>query len=513
MSSSTSSTSTAHVASDSAPTIPPSSTAVATRADVPVARAVGGVIAWDPFALMDRLDADAFIAEMQGIASKELVYRIKDGGKETVGLSKGGVDECCTMLVSQGQCIREENIKLEMIGAGEDAQGLFTATIARYAVNPDGREVRLDQVLGVKREPLYEERAPLTMDSKVAGKRWRHLTYAQALENEDATDYLEWVRDDSSFDSDTKRFITLLLDGSDVREFAVGKRFNQFWYEHGCMKAARNARFRMIPAGIRAQVIAMAEAADGKVKVVERAETSEAGGPANSHTGRGNGRGNGGRSERAAKRQPDEPATTETAPAAADEPAAPIIPRREQDTAGWKFPFAPYKGAFLDALAFDTSTGEITGYVVSEKLLRRALAWALDIIGGKAYARANGETKPVTEDDRPRFLNTIKALEYELTARKEEAETASAARAARVPGGETSDDVGSGEQRADPTPAAGGSSGVTDTGNVSSATDASATDAGKTTTATPTTGATTNADDAAVARTKAPDANDGLPFP
>lgn len=67
------------------------------------------------------------------------------------------------------------------------------------------------------------------------------------------------------------------LAGEDVGEFAMGKRFNPFWFEHGAMKAARNARFRLIPAGIKAQVIAMAKQ-QARVKEVETGAPADADG-------------------------------------------------------------------------------------------------------------------------------------------------------------------------------------------------------------------------------------------
>lgn len=146
---------------------------------------------WDPFSAMDRMDEEALSRELQGIASTELVYIVKDGGQEVVGLSKVGVDECCMVLVTQGQVIREESLEYEILGEGEDREALFKVKAARFAVAADGHEVRLDQVLGVKRQPLY---------------------YRQG-------------------------------------------KLNPHWYEQGAMKAARNARFRLIPAQVRAMVI------------------------------------------------------------------------------------------------------------------------------------------------------------------------------------------------------------------------------------------------------------------
>ena len=50
---------------------------------------------WDPFQLMDRMDEEALRKELEGVAAQDLVYVVKEGGQEVVGLSKTGVDECC----------------------------------------------------------------------------------------------------------------------------------------------------------------------------------------------------------------------------------------------------------------------------------------------------------------------------------------------------------------------------------------------------------------------------------
>ena len=66
---------------------------------------------WDPFQMMDRMDEEALRRELDGVAATDLVYVVNQGGREVVGLSKTGVDECCMALVSQGQVIREENLQ------------------------------------------------------------------------------------------------------------------------------------------------------------------------------------------------------------------------------------------------------------------------------------------------------------------------------------------------------------------------------------------------------------------
>src|ERR687895_509119 len=125
---------------------------------------------WDPFQLMDRMDEEALRRELGGVASTDLVYVVKEGGQEIVGLSKTGVDECCMALVSQGQVIREEDLQHEVIGEGEEREALFKVKAARFAVSPAGQEVRLDQVIGVKRQPLFYEPAQIIATARQSGQ-------------------------------------------------------------------------------------------------------------------------------------------------------------------------------------------------------------------------------------------------------------------------------------------------------------------------------------------------------
>src|SRR5690606_11316054 len=148
---------------------------------------------WDPFQLMDRLDEEALRRELEGVPGNELVYVVREGGHEVIGLSKQGVDECYMALVAQGQVIREEELEHEVLGEGEQREGLFKVRAARYAVSPEGREVKLDQVIGVKRQPLYAERAALDLDAKVPGRKYRGRTYRDLLSDDEGRDYLRWM--------------------------------------------------------------------------------------------------------------------------------------------------------------------------------------------------------------------------------------------------------------------------------------------------------------------------------
>jgi hypothetical protein len=223
---------------------------------------------WDPFQLMDRMDEEALRRELDGVASTDLVYVVKEAGQEVVGLSKTGVDECCMALVSQGQVIREENLQYELIGEGEDREALFKVRAARFAVSPAGQEVRLDQVIGVKRQPLYYEPAPLDLDARVPSKKYRGKTYRELLASAEGRDYLAWMAEHFQ-EEGIRTFVRRILNGEEVVA-QRGRQLNPHWYEAGAMKAARNARFRLIPGNIRAQVIASARQS-GQARVVEDA--------------------------------------------------------------------------------------------------------------------------------------------------------------------------------------------------------------------------------------------------
>ena len=221
---------------------------------------------WDPFQLMDRLDEEALRKELEGVAGTDLVYVVKEGGQEVVGLSKTGVDECCMALVSQGQVIREEDLQYEVIGEGEDREALFKVKAARFAVSPEGQEVRLDQVIGVKRQALYYEPAQLDLDARVPSKKYRGRTYRELLATDDGRDYLGWMAENFS-EPTIRDFVRRILAGEEVTAQRE-RQLNPHWYEAGAMKAARNARFRLIPGTVRAQVIASARQT-GQARVVE----------------------------------------------------------------------------------------------------------------------------------------------------------------------------------------------------------------------------------------------------
>jgi hypothetical protein len=242
---------------------------------------------WDPFQLMDRLDEEALRKELEGVAGTELVYVVKEGGQEVVGLSKTGVDECCLALVAQGQVIREEDLQYEVVGEGEDREALFKVKAARFAVSPAGQEVRLDQVIGVKRQALFYEPARLDLDARVPSKKYKGRTYRELLATDEGRDYLGWMAENFA-EPAIRDFVRRILAGEEVTTQRE-RQLNPHWYEAGAMKAARNARFRLIPGNVRAQIIATArqggqarvvEAQPGALRGVSKAAPAQPGGPA-----------------------------------------------------------------------------------------------------------------------------------------------------------------------------------------------------------------------------------------
>lgn len=220
-------------------------------------------VAFDPFSLMDRLDEHLLVREMEGIAANDLVYKVKDKrtGKEQKALSKVGIDEACNHLAKQGHVIREERIEYEI--DDERGEAYFRVLGARYAVAKDGREVRLDTAWGVKRQPMFFDGQELSLQAKCPFKKHRGKPWSEVLETDRS--YVEWVAGNPNFDEDLTGFATAILAGE--APVLEAKRPNPHWYEHGVMKAARNARSRLVGAEVKATIMALAEQA-GRVREI-----------------------------------------------------------------------------------------------------------------------------------------------------------------------------------------------------------------------------------------------------
>lgn len=226
------------------------------------------------FELMDRLDDMLLLREMEGIAATDLMYVIKgDDGKDQEALSKAGVDECCVRLARSGEAIREEEVHVVMDGIGFDQVALVQAKATRYALSNTGVEVRLDSNFGFKRQPLYDKAdQEMSLDVGCPGKKprietvkggkmvWYRRTWREMLT--DDPKYLQWIADNFK-EEHIRNFAAAVLAWNGEKEteprIKTDPRYNPFWYEQGCMKACRNAKIRMIPMLMRAEVIGIAK--------------------------------------------------------------------------------------------------------------------------------------------------------------------------------------------------------------------------------------------------------------
>lgn len=160
---------------------------------------------YEPFVLMDRADDELILQELKGRVADVLAYRFTDSeGNVIEGLSKKGVDTCCREMAKHGEVLRE--LEMNVIET-EDAY-LAQVRVGRYAINANGQEILLDTAFGVKRQ------------SKLGRRK-------------DGTPYE-----------------------------------NPFAYEQAVIKAARNAKLRLIPEDLQ-QKILMFALAEKKVKQLE----------------------------------------------------------------------------------------------------------------------------------------------------------------------------------------------------------------------------------------------------
>jgi len=169
----------------------------------------------DPYQIMDSLDDALIEAEIENRIVNTWVYAFTGSdGKFQSGLSKIGVDACCTEMAKTGHVIREGEVKFAPDPISSE-HILFQGPATRYAINREGQEVKMESVNGTKRQ---------------------------------------WIR----------------------MKLKTGKVIDDpFWFEKGAMKALRNARARLIPEEIRTKIILLAKT-KGKVKNID--ENSSQGG-------------------------------------------------------------------------------------------------------------------------------------------------------------------------------------------------------------------------------------------
>ncbi len=172
----------------------------------------------DPYAILDQLDESAFLAELAGQVVEEFVYEIEAWNPRTrqkekqYQLSKPGVDAVCTELAEhRNVVIRETGLDVNDDAIKREARFHVTATRYKIRQNQDGTitEIPLDSVVGVKRQPY---------------------------------DF--------------------------VKKGGEKGGENPHWYETGAMKAARNARRRLIPEAIVVEFIKLWKGEKGRVRRV-----------------------------------------------------------------------------------------------------------------------------------------------------------------------------------------------------------------------------------------------------
>lgn len=161
----------------------------------------------NPYSIMDSLDDEIIKAELENRVVKTWVYSFSSEGREQTGLSKVGVDACCTEMAKQGNVIREGAITFTPDPTNKEYV-LFQGMATRYVVNADGKEIKMEEVNGTKRQCIMMRRK------------------------------------DKSIEEDP------------------------FWYEKGAMKAIRNARARLIPEEVKSKIIAFAKE-KGRVKNID----------------------------------------------------------------------------------------------------------------------------------------------------------------------------------------------------------------------------------------------------
>lgn len=167
----------------------------------------------DIFKKFDELDDQIILDEIQERAVDVWVYHFVQDKTEVWGLAKEGVDQCAILMGKKGIALREDSVEF-----AEDPKSpehvIFTAKVSKVLVDSQGNEARVETAIGTKRQSIMR---------KI--KTREHPFY---------------------------KFVT-----------------NPFWAEQGSMKAIRNAKMRLIPAEIKAKVIANAKIAKGKIKTVK----------------------------------------------------------------------------------------------------------------------------------------------------------------------------------------------------------------------------------------------------
>lgn len=107
--------------------------------------------AFDVFTVMDRLDDAQIEAEIKGEVVSTWVYEFEQEGRAIRGLSKKGTDAAVDLLAKRGEVIREKLIAIERTPEAYE----FVVVAQKFLLSKDGtQEVLLQESLGFKRQPL-----------------------------------------------------------------------------------------------------------------------------------------------------------------------------------------------------------------------------------------------------------------------------------------------------------------------------------------------------------------------
>lgn len=165
----------------------------------------------EPYLLFDRADDEGIIARVRGAALKRYVYHFKQGGQEIYGLGIDGAEACKRELARTGEVLEEDDVQIER---DEPEAAYFKARCSRWATNKDGKRIKLDSALGMKRQAKFITRRDGTIEP------------------------------------------------------------NPFWFEQGCSKAIRNAILNLTPMEIQERVIAAFKNRGQVVEVTMTPETA-----------------------------------------------------------------------------------------------------------------------------------------------------------------------------------------------------------------------------------------------
>jgi len=175
------------------------------------------IVPWEPFSIMERVEDEAVIQELRGEVVDSLVYEFSDrDSRRVVGLSKAGVDRVASEMAMKGEVLRE--LDFELITDSDSVTAVVKA--GRFAVSQDGREILLETVFGTKRQPRKREIYVRGKDGK-----------------------------------------TIIKDGQPLKRLEE----DPFVVEVAMVKAARNAKRRLMPESLITKVIDMARK-EGKVR-------------------------------------------------------------------------------------------------------------------------------------------------------------------------------------------------------------------------------------------------------